>query len=202
MAINKKYYSMQAKNLKKVSSANAIENDKLDYELIPELMSSDKMPFEFELKMLTHSKKGIVITDDTSSLEKKWFDYQYNDLAWPIFSEKLMKIIDDNLDKSDNLSWIKCTINSNEEKKTYFIPKFLKKPDLLDTNKTIYVPGTDHVIKPCYSLLKVQKYAVFPKPSAFWEIPTSIIVNKQIKEAIIRQGISEIEFEEVLISES
>lgn len=199
MEVNRKYYSMRAKNLKIVTSAISIGNDKLDYELIPELKDLDKMPFEFELKVLTFNKKGIVINDDISSLEKKWFDYQYNNLAWPIFSEKLMKVIDTNLYKNENLSWIKCIINSNKEKRTYFIPKFSKKNDLLNTDKTIYVPGTDHIIKAYYSLLKVQKYAVFPKPSTFWEIPTSIIVNQEIKEAIENQGFSEIEFEEILI---
>ncbi|MGG8496439.1 imm11 family protein [Tenacibaculum sp. TC6] len=202
MAINKKYYSIYAKNLKEVSSANSIGNDKLDYELIPELKNLDEMPFEFELKMLTHSKRGIIISDDTSLLKQKWFDYQYNDLAWPIFSERLMKVIETSLNKNENLSWIKCIINSNEEKRTYFIPKFSKKPDLLDTNKTIYVPGTNHIIKPYFSLSKAQKYAVFPKPSTFWEIPTSIVVNQQVKEAIEKQRFPEIEFDEILISES
>lgn len=202
MEVNRKYYSMRAKNLKIVTSATSIGNNKLDYELIPELKGLDKMPFEFELKMLTHDKKGILITDDTSLLEKKWFDYQYNDLAWPIFSERLMNIIDANIGENENLSWIKCTINSSKEKRTYFIPKFLKKTELLDRDKTIYVQGTDQILKPYYSLSKIQKYSVFPKASMFWEIPTSIIINEQIKESIKRQGMSEIEFEEILISEN
>jgi hypothetical protein len=197
MVKNKKFYSLHARNLKKVSSASSIGNNKLSYELIPELRNSKEMPFEFELVMLTHGKDGLVTDKDLSTLNKKWFDYQYNDLAWPIFSEKLMKIIQNNLSGNENLTWIECKINSMEENRIYYIPKFSKELDVLNINKTMYVSGTNHIIKPYYSLNKIENYAVFPRPSTFWEIPISIIVNQKIKEIIEKEHISEIVFTEV-----
>jgi hypothetical protein len=155
-----------------IASAFATKEVKTATELRHELEAVSKLPFELTLIKLSENQNGLEKSKDLTGISKVWWDYQPNELGWPLFSEKLKNIINSNLQGTELLTWISAIVASKEEKRNYFIPRFEKQLDVLDFDRTIFVSGTDHIIKPYYLYSKIQKYSVFPKPSSngLWKI--------------------------------
>lgn len=91
------YYLLSGKNNPKVASAFAPEGTKLAHELITELDDANELPFKLNLVKLTVGKNGLIKSNDLSDLKEIWLDYQPNSLAWPLMSEKLKGVIENNL---------------------------------------------------------------------------------------------------------
>lgn len=89
------------------------------------------------------------------------------------FSENLKTVIVKNLTGNEGIDWIKAVVKTIDERLVYYIPRFSKLLDVLDTQKTMFVQGTDRIIKPVFSLSKIEKYSVFHRPAAYnlWKIP-------------------------------
>ena len=198
MAINDKFYLLSAKHKSELISAYAPEGTKLAHELISDI-EGDEIPFEFTLTKVSSGKNGLVEITDLSGVKDIWLDYQPNSLAWPLMSLKLKTIIDDNLTGEENIKWIKVKINSQDEQREYYIPKFSEKLDVLDEGKTMYVPGTDQIIKPYYSLTKVEKLTVFHKPSSFWQITTEMYIGENLRKLIQKNKLIGLDFEKTSV---
>ena len=194
MAINNKFYLISAKHKSELASAYAPEGTKLAHELILDI-KGEEIPFEFTLVKVSSRKKGLVESTGLSSLKDVWLDYQPNSLAWPLMSSRLKSIIDDNLTGFENIKWVKAKINSHDEQREYYIPKFSNKLDVLDEAKTMYVPGTVQIIKPSFSSSKIKELAIFHKPSSFWQITTEIYVCEKVKKAIQKDKLVGLDFE-------
>lgn len=152
----------------------------LSHELIDKMKGKELLPFELPLEA------------DTPK------DYQSNGLAWPMMSEKMKDIINNNLSGLERIDWIKCYIIYQDKKLTYYILRFNSVLDVLDEKLTTYVPGTDSIIRPCYSMKKIEKYAIFPKPAGALAIIThSIVVSEKLKKAIENEGITGVDFSKV-----
>ena len=64
-----------------------------ELDIIPILRLSPELPFMLVLKKVTIGKSGLEISSDLSNLKYLWLDYQPNNLAWPLMSEKMKNII-------------------------------------------------------------------------------------------------------------
>ena len=197
------YYFFSGKDSPKgLASAFPPKGTKLAHELISELDNVNEMPFEFELVKLYVAKNELVESNDLSGLHEIWQDYQANRFAWPMFSEKLKTIIAKNLTGKEGINWLTAKINGNGEQRIYYIPRFEKMLDVLDTEKTMYVKGTDHIIKPCFSLAKVNAYSIFHLPDSknFWKITSGIYVSEALKKAIQKEKLTGVDFEKTSVS--
>lgn len=198
MAINDKFYLISIKNKPEIASAYAPRGTKLGHELISDI-EGDEIPFEFTLIKVSSNNRGLFESTNLSGLKDVWLDYQPNSLAWPLMSSRLKSIIDDNLNGNERIRWVKAVISTKNEKREYHIPKFLKKLDVLDEKNTIFVPGTDHIVKPAFSFEKVKKFTIFHKPSLFWQITSEIYVNEKLKDRIQNENLLGLEFERTAV---
>jgi len=196
------YYFLTIKDYKKVASAFAPEETKLAHELISELYKTNELPFELNLVKLSVEHKGLVKDDNLSDLENIWLDFQPNSLAWPIMSERFKDLICRNLTGQENIDWIRAKINGNNESRIYYILRFGKMHDVLDVVQTLYVEGTDHIIRPHFSLEKIKELSVFNKPAShdLWKITSGIYINEHLKNMIIKEKLLGIAFEKVRAS--
>lgn len=154
----------------------------LAFELIDIVKDIDEIPFIFELR------------------QGEMQDYIGNSLAWPIMSEKMKKTIDRNLTGEEGIKWIRVNIKAATQIYTYYLLSFKKNLDVLDKNKTIYVSGTDHIIKPVFSLEKIKQYGIFHKPdSLFGNITAAIYVGEKLKKEILKEKLSGVDFERVAV---
>ena len=93
-------------------------------------------------------------------------------------------------------------MNEGGRSTDYFVPKFQMQLDVLDLGKTKFVPGTDHIIKPYFSLSKIRNYALFHKPTRFWRITGSVYVSDSIKKAMEAHNLTGVAFERTAVSEA
>jgi len=196
------YYFFNCIDNTPIASAYAPEGTLLPNDLIPIIEKRKEVPFEFMLVKLTLTKDGLVRSSDLSGLKDIWLDYLPNSLAWPIFSEKLKNIVAENLNSNECIDWIPAKVNGAEEQRRYFIPSFTRMLDVLDSQKTIYIRGTDRIIRPCFSFEKIKNYNFFHKPAHFnlWKITSGLYVSEKMKKAIQKEKITGVTFEKTMVS--
>lgn len=198
------YYLLGSKEKSEVASAFTAQNNLLDKELISQLEGKSQLPFCFELKKIRQGINGLVIDDDLSNLSEVWLDYQPNNLAWPLMSEALKSVIDKNLTGEEHVDWISCDIMYQQEKKTYYILRFNKLLDVLDLNKSLFVKGTDSIIRPVLALNKVNNFSVFMVSTAgygnLWKITPGVYINEILKKAIQKHKLTGMQFDKVSVS--
>lgn len=199
-----KYYLMSAKDERGSSaSAFAPEGTKLAQDLISDLEGIRQLPFELNLIKLDVGKDGLIKSNDLTGIKNVWKDYQLNSMAWPLMSEKLKSVIEANLTGKEEVDWIAVVVNGLDEQRTYYIPRFNKKLDVLDVEKTMYVPGTNHTIKPVFSFSKINEYNAFTESSSgnnLWKITSAIYINESLKKAIQKENLTGVSFEVTRIS--
>ena len=195
-----KYYFLNEKFTKDCAFANPVVDIGPSYELIEEVKTTSMLPFKLQLMSVGRVKGELVYSSDLSKVVRLWFDFQPNTLAWLLFSAKLKTIIDRNLTGSEHLAWIEAPVDAMGDDHVYYVPVFRKKLNVLDIEKTSFVPGTNHIIKPCFSLEKVSSFSVFPKPGKFSTIPTGMYLNDTIRKEMIAEGISGVGFSETTVA--
>jgi hypothetical protein len=196
----KEYFFLTEKIKNRNAFAYTQGTTPLAHELIPLIRDLSEIPFEMELKKVSNSNTDLQVSSDLSDLSHLWLDFQPNNLAWPIMSEKMMKLICDNLTGKESIVWMCVKIKSDVEIKKYFVPRFENKMDVLDENKTVFVGKNNHIVKPVFSLKKIEHYNLFHIPDLFWEITSSIFVSNQLKKALQREKITGINFENIAVS--
>jgi len=196
------YYFLTIKNYKEVASAFAPEKTKLSHELIPELDGKNELPFELNLVKLSVGENGLIKSDDLSDIENVWLDFQPNSLAWPLMSERFKNLICENLTGKESIDWIQAKINGENESRMYYIMRFEKMLDVLDVEQTLFVKGTDHIIRPHFSIEKVKELCVFNTPDShdFWKITSGIYINEHLKKKILKEKFIGPAFEKVRVS--
>lgn len=172
----------------------------LSHELISDVIGRIELPFELFLKKVTTGKNGLQVSDDLSEIKHLWQDYQPNNLAWPLMSERMKNIISDHLTGNEGLVWIKAIVNGNNESKEYFIPRFSYKLDVIDEQKTMFVSGTNHIIIPVFSYAKIANYSLFFVPQDYWEITSGLYVSDALKNAIQKAKLTGVDFEKTTVS--
>lgn len=199
-----KYYLLGSKDSKNsVASAFAPDRIIISHELIAALDNVEELPFELNLVKLTVNQDGLKVDADLNGLRNIWLDYQPNSFALPLLSEKFKTLIEKQLTGNEGVNWISVKINARNEQKIYFLLRFEKMLDVLDIEKTLFVEGTNLVIRPVFSIAKICKYSLFQKPSDhnFWKIPSAIYINEELRKMIVKEKISGVSFEQVRVSE-
>ena len=110
-----------------------------------------------------------------------------------------MTAINDNLTGEEGIVWMKANVLSQQGAKFYYIPRFEKVLDVLDMQKTIFVKGTDHIVKPYFSLEKIKNLSVFHKPGESWEIPHTLYINEAIRDTLISNKFTGLSFENIKV---
>jgi hypothetical protein len=183
------------------SIAYAPDDDKMCYELIPELDGKDVLPFSLNMKKAIESRKRLLVTDDLDGLKRVWMDYQPNSLAWPLMSSGMKEVVDNNLTGNEKVDWVSCQVKSKREKKTYYVLRFNELLDVLDFENTMFVSGTDSIIKPVFSMAKVKNFNLFMASTEgdgdLWKITPGIYVSEAMKKAIREARLTGIQFSKV-----
>lgn len=81
-------------NSKSVAVACAPDGTPASYTLAAQMEGLTALPFDLALKDILFEKNGSRKSSELGKLKHLWYDYQPNSLAWPIFSERLKKLIE------------------------------------------------------------------------------------------------------------
>ncbi len=196
------YYLITPKESRDCSFAMAPESErgKLYDELLDDLTGVSELPYQFNLMRLSVGKKGLIRSEDLSGVPEIWLDILPNSFAWPLYSEGLKAIIEKHLTGREVIEWIKAPINGPAEQRFYYIPVFQKKLDVLDTQKTKYLMGSESVLIPCFSYSKVKNYSLFHIPTSglLWKIRNGYI-SESLKKAIQKENLQGIHFEKSVV---
>ncbi len=194
------YYFLAEKVKPSTAFAYRQGDTPLSHELIPDVIGRIELPFELFLKKVATGKGGLQVSDDLSEIKHLWQDYQPNNLAWPLMSEKMKKLISDHLTGKEGLVWINAIVNGSNERKEYFIPRFTYKLDVIDEQKTMFVSGTTYIIKPVFSYAKIANYSLFFAPQDYWEITSGLYVSDALKNAMQKAKLTGVDFEKTSVS--
>ena len=190
----KKCYQLCATNPKNSTLAICPPNNTIDYlDMYNYIVTNHKFPFDLKLTKSVLTSNGIRNEDNFSNLATTWFDIQYNEFAYNLFSERLKICIDANKTENDIFDWIKVNIQGITENKTFYIPFFTKLPNILDEKNTKYSGST--IIIPCFDSEKISKYSIFPIRRINWQVPTALYVSEKMKLAIQKEKFNNIKFE-------
>lgn len=200
MVIMNEYFFLAEKVKPGTAFAYTERETPLSHELIPEIKTKEELPFDLVLKKVTRGKGNLQISNDLTETKYLWVDYQPNNLAWPLMSDKLKSIISSHLTGKEGIVWIKAKVKSVDESREYFIPRFKQQLEVLDEEKTTYVPGTSHIIRPVFSLKKIINYNMFHAPQDFWEITSGLYISESLKKAIQKEKLAGLDFEKISVA--
>lgn len=200
LIIMNKYFYLAHKIKQGTAFAYTEGETPISYELVPELRNKTEVPFDLILKKVSRVKGGWQESTDLSGLNYLWLDYQPNNLAWPLMSEKMKDVISSHLTGKEGIIWMPIIVRSTNEQRTYFIPRFERQLDVLDKEKTIYVEGSLLVVKPVFSLAKIVDYGLFNVPDEFWEITSGLYVGEALKKAMQKEKLTGVGFEPTAVT--
>ncbi len=193
------YFFLSEKIKQSTAFACTEEETPTSHELIPDVKTKTHLPFELTLKKMVAGNEGLTMDENISDLKNLWLDYQPNNLAWPLLSEKMKGIVSEILTGQEGITWIEAVVKANTEKRIYYIPCFSKELDVLNESETSFVPGTSHAIVPVFSSQKIANYSMFYLPQDHWEITSSLYINELLKKAIQKEKLTGIDFEETSV---
>ncbi len=90
---------------------------------------------------------------------------------------------------------MKLRVESNDESRDYFVPRFEKQLDVLDTEKSTFGVDDDSVVVPVFSSRKIENYSLFAVPRFSWQITSSICVKEDLKKEIKKHKFTGVNFE-------
>ena len=157
-----------------------------------------RFPCNLVLAQMRITKNGI--TQNTNVPEKEFFDYQYNQFAYYLLSERLKNCIEENKGSKDFFSWISVSVSSETETRNYFIPIFESIPDVIDSKLTTIVPASNAIMVPCFDSEKIEGHNFFPIKSSFGVLPRGIYVSESLKKMLQKQKFDNIKFEKAKCS--
>ena len=157
-----------------------------------------RFPCNLVLAQMRITNNGI--TQNNNVTEKVFFDYQYNQFAYYLLSERLKNCIEENKGSKDFFSWIKVSVSSEIETRNYYIPIFERIPDVLDSKLTTRVPASNAILVPCFASEKLEGHNFFPLESSFGILPRGIYVSEALKKILQKQKFDNIKFEKAKCS--
>jgi hypothetical protein len=196
------YYLLTGEDTSQGTIALAPGIDMAGYELIRDLGDATELPFDFTLKAVRVGRDKLIYSNDFSGIDNIWSDYQPNAFARLLMSAKMRHIIDANLTGRESIDWIACRIKHEDEERIYYMLRFNKPLDVLNEEKTVFVKGTDRIIKPVFKPEKIRQYNVFhqPAPYDFWRIPPAVYVAESVKRAVEEAKLIGIQFNKTLVA--
>ncbi len=153
----------------------------------------DDAPLAYELAEQIGDRTCVPLDLELRAGEAQ--DFLGNSLAWPLMSSAMKAIVEGQLTGEEGIDWVTVSVRVQGGVTTYFIPRFRRQLDVLDLTRTKFVDGTDHVIRPCFSLPKIQRFGMFHLPSSFWRITRGLYVAEYVKRALTNGAVSGVAFE-------
>lgn len=80
-------------------------------------------------------------------------------------------------------------------------PRFSRKLDVLDENRTTYADGTDFIVMPVFSLDKISEYSLFHNPGDFWQITLGMYINEDLMNAMKKEKLTGVGFSRARLAE-
>ncbi len=157
-----------------------------------------RFPCNLVLVQRLITKNGI--TNSNNVPEKEFCDYQYNQFAYYLLSERLKNCIEENKGSKDFFSWINVSVSSETETRNYYVPIFESIPDVLDSKLTTRVPASNAILVPCFASEKLEGHNFFPIESSFGVLPRGIYVSEKLKKELQKQKFDNIKFEKAKCS--
>ena len=157
-----------------------------------------RFPCNLVLVQRRITKNGI--TQNNNVPEKEFFDYQYNQFAYYLLSERLKNCIEENKGSKDSFSWINVSVSSETETRNYYIPIFESIPDVLDSKLTTRVSASNAILVPCFASEKLEGHNFFPIESSFGVLPRGIYVSEKLKKELQKQKFDNVKFEKAKCS--
>jgi len=196
-----KYFFLSWKHSTQTASAIYEIEHQIAHELIPELEGKESLPFNFNLKRIRETKDDIIIDDNLDELQEIWLDYLPNSLVWPLMSEKLKLVVQENLTENEVVDWLDCKVNYGNEERIYYILRFNKILDVLNMAETSFVRGSDHIIRPVFSYSKVRNLNIFSKPAYqyLWRITSGLYVSEKLRKEIEEMNLTGLDFSKVKV---
>ncbi|MBE6351290.1 MAG: hypothetical protein E7062_11190 [Spirochaetaceae bacterium] len=192
-------FRLCATNPRESTLAICPKNNSIDYlSMYNYIIFNKKFPLNLELAKSIITSNGIKYENNLQNLKTIWFDIQYNEFAYNMFSEKLKNCIEANKTENDIFDWIKVDIQGVTDCNTFYIPFFSKLPDVLDEKNTKYSGSS--VIIPCFASEKIANFGIFPIKKTNWQIPTALYVSEKMKLAIQKEKFNNVKFEKVKTS--
>ena len=196
-------YSMSWKDDCKTPDYSIFPKEKVgpSYELIPLLEGKNQFICSCCFKKIVVGKKGLVYVEVTEN-DPVWTDYPANSFAWPIFSEKFMTLIGENTSDEDKIDWINLQVEHFGITRSYYILRFNKLHDIIDSKNTLYVENTDLIIRPCFRAEAFEKIQIASIPTShnLWKITSGLYVSERLKNTIMKHKIKGLEFSKARIS--
>lgn len=105
-------------------------------------------------------------------------------------SEELKELLESYIEDKDSIEFLPVkAVSEKYGDRTYYIMHFTKVFDVIDRDKTVYVPGTDDIIKVRLDYEKVKNLNVFNFQSYINEVIVSAEVRKSIKKNKLDGGL-------------
>lgn len=187
-----KYYSLLPKVKRNPAYARSTCKVEIGTE-IDFVRGKTEFPCETKLFSLVYKKRELVPSSDLSKVDSLWVDYQPNQFAWPMMSEKMAAVVKEHLTGAEGVDWIVANVLFEDERRAYYIPRFAQKLDVLDLEKTDISEYGIYSF-PYYSANKIINYALFQDTFASWEITNSLVVNEPLREALRKGKFTGIQF--------
>lgn len=125
-------------------------------------------------------------------------DYQPNDVpGCRLMSERLRSVLENSRTEADSLQWLPATVTDPDGTPcSYWILHFPVEQETLNKERTLYVPGTDQIMRPCFDRELTKAHQVFSYPYA----ALAVVVSSRVKEAITQAHCVGVDFSEALIA--
>jgi hypothetical protein len=167
--------------------------------MISMLEGVDRFPLPLCMVHTTMKEGKVTWTQDLKGIHDRWPDYPQNQFAYPFMSGRMAEIVKSYLTGEENVDWIVADVSAESESRLYYLPRFLKKLDVLDLEKTrISALGTYSV--GYFKEEKIRQFAMFHSRFSSWQITSSLVINGKLMEALRNRKITGIEFSPARIS--
>lgn len=188
------YYWISINDEKVSTVAYAPQGTPSSYELIPKMADNNTLPFPLRLYEVSVNDKL-----EKGAISDTYYDYQPNSLAWPLMSKRMASIIASHLTGLENIEWREVMVEGCTSSRKYYVPLFTTELDTLNVTESVFVPSSRIVLKPCFKMEKVEKYAMFHGYGKFWQITSQIYVNEEIKQVLDDMNLEELSFSKIHI---
>ncbi|WP_151088467.1 imm11 family protein [Hymenobacter baengnokdamensis] len=169
------------------------------YKLIDQLDGLTTLPFDLVLQDILFEKNRSRRSSELGKLKHLWLDYQPNSLVWPIFSERLKNLLDNQIISEKPFDWLSVTIRQNSKvSRQYYLLRFIKQQDVLNMEQSVFAGrNADFLVKPVFDVKKIENLTIFGARKDFWQITSGIYVSQKVKDAAKAQGLVGLNFESV-----
>ena len=124
------------------------------------------------------------MTDINFTLKDGYYaDYMGADVTGRFVSERLKNLFQSYLKPFQKIEFMPILVKSNKyDDRTYYLMHFNKVYDVIDKENSVYIAGTDSIIKPVLDYHKIKDLDIFNLDSFCTSLVVSETVGKEMKK--------------------